>query len=125
MKRKIVDVSLRVLVSSTLVLGLVPAPALAEALEEGATVAGDSADIPDNDVDASGEGDVEEVDLDYCHFVNTDWFDVFGVAVSVASYVEVCGYGEVVEAKNYDLVFTDKDGKELESEPTEPGEYRV
>ncbi len=33
MNKKIVDVSLRVLVSSTLVLGLVPAPALAEALE--------------------------------------------------------------------------------------------
>ena len=125
MNKKIVDVSLRVLVSSTLVLGLVPVPALAEALEEGAIVAGDSADIPDNDVDASGEGDAEEVDLNYCHFVNTDLFDVFGVGGSVASYVEVCGYGEVIEAKNYDLVFTDKDGKELESEPSEPGEYRV
>ena len=125
MNKKIVDVSLRVLVSSTLVLGLVPVPALAEALEEGAIVAGDSADIPDNDVDASGEGDAEEVDLNYCHFVNTDLFDVFGVGGSVASYVEVCGYGEVIEAKNYDLVFTDKDGNELESEPAEPGEYRV
>ena len=125
MNKKIVDVSLRVLVSSTLVLGLVPVPALAEALEEGAIVAGDSADIPDNDVDASGEGDAEEVDLNYCHFVNTDWLDVFGVGGSVASYVEVCGYGEVIEAKNYDLIFTDKDGKELESEPSEPGEYRV
>lgn len=43
----------------------------------------------------------------------------------MAPYVEVCGYGDAIDAKNYDLVCTDADGNNLPEEPTEAGRYQV